>query len=59
MIERFFGSLKTECVWLHRFQDRNHAFDVIGRWLDKYHEERRHSALGYLTPSEYREKLAA
>ena len=59
MIERFFGSLKAECVWLHRFQDRDQAFAVIGRWIDKYHDERPHSALGYLTPNEYREKLAA
>jgi putative transposase len=59
MIERFFGSLKAECVWLHRFEDRDHAFAVIGRWIDKYHDERPHSALGYLTPSEYRERLVA
>ena len=59
MIERFFGSLKAECVWLHRFQDRDQAFAVIGRWIDKYHDERPHSALSYLTPNEYREKLAA
>ena len=59
MIERFFGSLKAECVWLHRFRDRDHAFAVIARWMDKYHGERPHSALGYLTPREYREKLAA
>jgi transposase InsO family protein len=46
-------------VWLYRFRDRDHAFAVIARWMDKYHEERPHSALGYLTPSEYRGKLAA
>ena len=59
MIERFFGSLKAECVWLHRFEDRDHAFAVVGRWMEKYHAERPHSALGYLTPDEYRMKLAA
>ena len=59
MIERFFGTLKLECVWQHRFQDRDHAFAVIARWMDRYHTERPHSALGYLTPAEYREKLAA
>ena len=59
MIERFFGSLKAECVWRHRFRGRDHAFVVIARWMDKYHHERPHSALGYLTPAEYREKLAA
>ena len=59
MIERFFGTLKSECVWQHRFRDRDHAFDEIARWLDRYHADRPHSALGYLTPVEYREKLAA
>jgi hypothetical protein len=59
MIERFFGSLRAECVWLHRFQDRDHAFAAIGRWMETYHEERPHSALGYLTPSEYGKKFAA
>lgn len=59
MIERFFGSLKSECVWLHRFRDRDHAFREIATWIDHYHDARPHSALGYLTPNEYREKLAA
>jgi putative transposase len=59
MIERFFLTLKQECVWLHRFEDRDHAFRVIGAWLDRYHAERPHSALGYLTPNEYRERLVA
>ena len=59
MIERFFGALKSECVWQHRFRDRDHAFAVIARWMDRYHTERPHSALGYLTPAEYLQKLAA
>lgn len=59
MIERFFLTLKQECVWLHRFENRDHAFRVIGDWLERYDRERPHSALGYLTPSEFRERLAA
>jgi putative transposase len=59
MIERFFLTLKQECVWLHRFTDRDHAFRVVADWLDRYHVERPHSALGYLTPHEYQEQLAA
>ena len=57
MIERFFLTLKQECVWLHRFESRDHAFRVVADWLDRYHADRPHSALGYLTPKEYREKL--
>jgi len=59
IIERFFGTLKAECVWQQRFRDRDHAFRVIAGWMDRYHEERPHQALGYLTPREYRERLAA
>lgn len=59
MIERFFLTLKQECVWLHRFENRDHAFRVVADWLDRYDGDRPHSALGYLTPKEYREKLAA
>jgi putative transposase len=59
MIERFFLTLKQECVWLHRFESRDHAFRVVADWLDRYDTDRPHSALGYLTPREYREQLAA
>jgi len=59
MIERFFRSLKEECLWHHRFTSRDQAFLVIATWLDKYHTERPHSALGYLTPTEFAERLAA
>ena len=59
MIERFFLTLKQECVWLQRFEDRDHAFRVVADWLDRYHTERPHSALGYLTPKEYQDELAA
>ena len=44
MIERFFGTLKSECVWQHRFRDRDHAFEEIARSLDRYHADRPHSA---------------
>jgi transposase InsO family protein len=35
------------------------AFRVVADWLDRYHTERPHSALGYLTPKEYQDELAA
>ena len=59
VIERFFRSLKEECLWHHRFKNRDEAFLVIAVWLAKYHTERPHSALGYLTPREFAERLAA
>ena len=36
MIERFFRTLKEECLWHHRFTDRDEAFLVIAAWLEKY-----------------------
>jgi putative transposase len=45
MIERFFMTLKQECVWLHRFENGDDAFRVIADWLDRYDAERPHSAL--------------
>jgi transposase InsO family protein len=59
MIERSFGTLKAERVWLHRFEDRDHAFRVIVDWIDHYHEERQHQALDDLMPREYAARLAA
>jgi putative transposase len=35
MIERFFRTLKEECLWHHRFQSRDDAFVAIAAWLDK------------------------
>jgi len=58
MIERFFLTLKQECVWLQRFADRDHAFRIIANWLDRYHNERPHSALGYLAPKEYQAQIS-
>ena len=59
MIERFFRSLKEECIWLRRFKNRDDAFRVIADWIDFYNCERVHSALGYKAPREYRAALAA
>ena len=59
MIERFFRTLKEECVWKHRFESIDHAFRIIADWIDKYNHERPHSALGYLAPAQFRKKLTA
>jgi putative transposase len=59
MIERFFRTLKEECLWHHRFGSRDEAFLVIAAWLEQYHTKCPHSALGYLTPKEFAEQLAA
>lgn len=45
MIERSVMILKQECVWLDRFESRDHAFRVIADWLDRYDADRPRSAL--------------
>ena len=59
-IERLWRSLKYECVYLNEFETGSQARDGIARWMTYYNEERPHSALDDLTPSEaYHLKLAA
>ena len=54
MIERFFRSVKEECVWLQRFRNFGQARREIARWIQWYNEGRPHQALGYKSPLEYR-----
>lgn len=58
MMESFFGTLKAECVverYPTRQQARQEIFEYIEVW---YNRQRRHSALGYLSPEQF-EQLAA
>lgn len=57
MIERFFRSLKQECVWQHRFENFMEARREIAGWLRWYNRERPHQALGYRSPRQYRQQL--
>jgi len=59
MIERFFRSLKEECVWLLNFRSFEEARREISRWIHWYNEERPHQSLGYLSPKQFRLKQAA
>lgn len=54
IIERFFRSLKEECVWQHVFASFEHARREISAWIRWYNEERPHQALGYHSPREFR-----
>lgn len=57
VIERFFRTLKQECVWLHHFETFAEAERIIVAWIDRYNTERQHSALGYLSPWAWREQF--
>jgi putative transposase len=52
--ESFFHSLKTECVYHHRYRTREEArlaiFDYIAAF---YNRIRRHSSIGYRSPEEH------
>ena len=56
LIERFFRSLKEECVWQHNFTDFAQAKQIIGRWIGWYNQARPHQALGYHSPAQFRQE---
>lgn len=47
LVERFFPSLKEECIWLHHFESLGQARVVIERWIRYYNEEQSHQSLNY------------
>jgi putative transposase len=58
IVETFFKTLKSELVWRTVFSTRNEAERAIARYIDAfYNPVRRHSALDYLSPTQF-EKLA-
>ena len=52
MIERFFRTIKEECIWHHNFKSLKEANDVITDWIRFYNTKRKHSALQYKAPAE-------
>ena len=57
-IESFNGIFRNECLNVNWFMSLPDAKNKIERWKIDYNEFRPHSALTYLTPSEYAEKQA-
>jgi putative transposase len=51
-IERLWRSAKYEDIYLQDYGGGLDAGRGLGRWFDRYNEERPHQALGYATPSE-------
>jgi putative transposase len=54
IVERFFRSLKEECVWIKNFTSFDEARAAVIQWLDWYNEARPHQALGYRSPRQFR-----
>jgi len=59
LIERFFRSLKEECVWQYRFAGFEDARRAVSTWMQWYNEERPHQALQYKSPRQYRREQGA
>ena len=51
-IERLWRTLKYENIYLHELETGSQAREVIGRWVNRYNDERPHSSLDDKTPTE-------
>ena len=59
LIERFFRSLKEECVWPYHFAGFEDARQAVSTWMQWYNDGRPHQALQYRSPRQYRREQAA
>lgn len=58
IVERFMRTLKEEHIDYTEYSDFTDAFEQISSWLEvEYMTERIHSALDYLTPAEFEDRL--
>ncbi len=55
VIERFFKTLKMECLWIEDFQNVDHAREIVGRWIELYNTQWLIERHRYQTPREVRE----
>lgn len=52
-IESFNGRLRDECLSRNAFERSSEADEIIEAWRIYYNDERPHSSLGNLTPTEF------
>jgi putative transposase len=53
VVERFFRSLKEECVWQQSFKTFEEAKPKVDAWIHQYNHNRPHQTLGYETPQRF------
>ena len=58
MVEGFFGHLKSELLYNQTFDSVKHFVAELHEYIRYYNEDRIRSTLGYLTPIEFRLKVA-
>jgi transposase InsO family protein len=54
VIERFFKTLKMECLWVNHFHNVDHAREIVGHWLEQYNTQWLIERHKYQTPREIR-----
>jgi len=58
VVESFFHTLKTECVYFENYATREQAMKSIFEYVERfYNNQRRHSTLGYVTPAEFERRF--
>lgn len=56
--ENFFSCLKCECTNFYYFKNRDEAKLAIFEYIEIYYNrQRRHAALGWMTPAQYKKLL--
>jgi len=59
-VESFFGTLKTELVYQQQYTTHREARSAVFEYVEAfYNRQRRHSALGYLSPAAYEARYQA
>jgi transposase InsO family protein len=58
VIENFFGILKTELLYLQKFNSIEHFKSELIEYIDWYNNNRNKSTLGYVTPIDFRKRAA-
>ena len=57
MMESFWGTLKEECVERELYQTQRDAKTAVFEYIEVfYNRKRKHSSLGYLSPSDYEQQ---
>lgn len=55
-IESFHATIKKELIYRRRFEIKKQGEKAITSYITRYNEKRKHSSLGYCSPSNYERK---